>query len=190
MEHLMKYIVLIYFFVTSCDYRAPSTPQSSSGVRQARVEVETGPDGLTAEQRNIRDRLAEDNRPGSVKHLYIISAFSGQVILYSTVRGKVTSSGKRLTPTTVAAIEGEFVGEMHNGVPVNIGGRSHYTSEVLQDDGTYGSSVEYLYWWDQRGVYHQHYISGGQIVHVSDKPITVPNIIINLETVGRSETTR
>lgn len=64
----------------------------------------------------------------TTKHLYIISACSGQVIFYSSVYGKVT---------------------------------------------TYGSSVPYIFWWDTNGIYHQHYISGGQIVHISDQPIEV-----------------
>ena len=40
-----------------------------------------------------------------------------------------------------------------------------------------------LYWWDTRDVYHQHYVTGGQIVHISDQPIVVPKIILNLESV-------
>ena len=68
------------------------------------------------------------------------------------------------------------------GLAVNINGETHRTSEVLQDDGTYGYSMDYLYWWDAKGVYHQHYVSGGQIVHVASQPIAVKSIIINLET--------
>lgn len=148
---------------------------SRSGVKPAEeVSVQKGPDGLTAEQRNIRDRLAVDNKPGSIKHLYVISAYSGQVLIYSTVRGKVTSSGKRLSPLAVSSAAGD-------GFAVDFGGDTWHTNEVLQDDGTYGSSVEYLYWWDTKGVYHQHYVSGGQIVTVSDQPLAVKGIIINME---------
>lgn len=32
-------------------------------------------------------------------------------------------------------------------------------------------------------MYHQHYVTGGQIVHLSDQPISVPKVILNLETV-------
>jgi len=156
-----------------------SEPQkSASGVGQARVKIEAGSDGLTTEQRNVRDRLIIDNKPGSIKHLYIISAYSGQVLVYSTVRGKVTSSGKRLTPTSiVVGTSGEY---RRPGFAVPQLG-DVVTSEVLQDDGTYGSSIEYLYWFDQRGAYHQHYVTGGQILHVSDQPIAVKSVIINME---------
>ena len=156
------------------------TPKSASGVAQQTAQVQVGNDGLTVEQRNVKDRLAMDNKPGSIKHLYVISAYSGQVILYSTVKGKVTSSGKRLTPTTVVQREG--FGFTVPALSSQADGRQ-MTNEVLQDDGTYGSSVEYLYWWDVQGRYHQHYVSGGQIVHISDQPISAKSIVINFEAV-------
>ena len=152
-------------------------PVSASGVSKTDVKIQTGSDGLTTEQRNVRDRLLTDNKPGSIKHLYVISAYSGQVLIYSTVRGKVTSSGKRLTPTSVIG----DTSTRNSYFDVDIGGRSLATTEVLQDDGTYGSSIEYLYWWDTKGVYHQHYKEGGQIIHVSDQPIAVKSVIINME---------
>ena len=161
---------------SGCDM-SNGVPESSSGVKKATVQIPTSPDGLTSEQRNIRERLLEDNRPGSVKHLYVISAYSGQVIIYSTVHGKVTSGGKRLTPTSVTG-SGQYGGDHF---VVDIGGNNHRTAEVLQDDGTYGHSMDYLYWWDTKGVYHQHYVSGGQIIHVSNQPLAVKGIIINME---------
>lgn len=152
-------------------------PVSASGVSKANVKVPVGSDGLTIEQRNVRDRVLEDNKPGAIKHLYIISAYSGQAIIYSTVRGKVTSSGKRLTPSSIHFTKGQTP----DGFAIDIDGLTHYTHEVLGDDGTYGSSVEYLYWFDSRGIYHQQYITGGMIVHVSSEPISVKGVTINLE---------
>lgn len=179
----MKYLIPICAAVALLGCQPTEEPRSSSGVGKATVRVPTDPEGFTAEQRNVRERLLEDNRPGSVKHLYIISAYSGQVVLYSTVKGKVTSGGKRLSPTTIMDDCGESNTNC-GGIPVNLDGHWYSTGEVLQDDGTYGSSVEYLFWWDVRGVYHQHYVSGGQIVHVSSEQIAVRNIIINLEVTG------
>lgn len=155
--------------LAACD-RAPA-PESTSGVKKATVHVNTDPNtGLTVEQRNVRDRLVEDNKPGAVKHLYIIAPESGQVLIYSTVRGKVTSSGKRLSPGTT-----------NSSQAVQIGSERHYTNEVLSDDGTYGSSVEYIFWWDAQGRYHQHFFTGGQIIHVSNYPLTVNSVILNME---------
>ena len=161
-----------------CD-GAAQAPKSASGVSKASVQVRAGSDGLTVEQRNVRDRLVADNKPGSIKHLYVISAYSGQVLIYSTVRGKVSSSGKRLTPSTV--VVGSSGDYRRNGFAVNVGGDSLTTSEVLEDDGTYGSSVPYVYWFDAKGAYHQHYVEGGQIVHISDQPLAVKSIVLNME---------
>lgn len=174
--------------IAGCDETVAATPQpqSASGVTQVSARVQPGSDGLTVEQRNIKARLEEDNKPGAIKHLYIISPYSGQVILYSTVKGKVTSGGKRLTPTHLAV--GTSGESKLPGVEIpNIPSASGFwykatTDEVLQDDGTYGQSGDYLYWWDVRGVYHQHYLTGGQIVHVSSVPINVKSVTLNLET--------
>jgi hypothetical protein len=160
-----------------------SEPTSTTGVKKATATVQTDPDGYTVEQKNIMGRLAEDNKPGAVKHLYVISAYSGQVILYSTVKGKVTSGGKRLTPTSVEEVSG--TARFYNGVPVQIGNYSGWTREVIQDDGTYGSSGDYVYWWDVRGVFHQHYVTGGAFLHVANQPISAKSVILNLETTER-----
>jgi hypothetical protein len=185
MKH--RSLILLALFVmplalgtSECDNTGKATPMSSSGVEKASVKVPVGPDGMTEEQRNIANRLKEDNKPGAMKHLYVISAYSGQVIIYSPVRGKVTSGGKRLTPKAVVGTDGQYVDGESRGMKVGVGGRTYFTPEVIQDDGTYGDSGEYLYWWDTKGIYHQHYIAGGQIVHVSSEPLAVKSIIINM----------
>lgn len=162
---------VICFNFSSClpEERTRKEEVSSGGVKKASVKVETGADGLTIEQRNVAERLKRDNDIGSIKHLYVISAYSGQVILYSTVKGKITSSGKRLTSdTTLVKADG---GQYSVDLPV----------PRIQDDGTYGSSVPYVFWFDSKDIYHQHYVSGGQILHVSEQPISVKNIVINME---------
>lgn len=164
-----------------CEQSQPA--QSDSGIKKATVKVQTDAEGFSIEQRNVMKRLEIDNKPGSIKHLYVVSAMSGQVLLYSTVKGKVTSSGKRLTPNSVTAVNSGTT--VYTPSLVSIGGQGYYTNEVLQDDGTYGSSVEYVFWFDVRGAYHQHYVSGGQILHVSDQPIAVKDVVLNLENVSR-----
>lgn len=177
-------MVMITLLLSSCEFAPQRGPVSSSGVEQATTKVETDADGNTVEQKNIMERLKRDNMPGSIKHLYIMSAYSGDVLIYSTVIGKVTSSGKRLTPVTVQGGTGwdynknSNLSSMDNRV--TIGDKSFITDEVIQDDGTYGSSIEYLYWFDSKGIYHQQYITGGMIVHVSDQPIAVKSVILNL----------
>ena len=151
---------------------------SDSGVEKATIKVETDVDGNTIEQKNIMERYRRDNLPGSIKHLYVISPLSGQVLLYSTVKGKVTSSSKRLTPESVV---GDGFNTNSNNNVVYINGRGYTTNEVMGDDGTYGPSIQYLYWFDSKGVYHQHYLGGNEMLHISDQPLAVKSILLNLE---------
>lgn len=172
---LFSSLLLVFCSTANAGWFDPVQATSDSGIAKASVRVPVGSDGLTTEQRNVANRLKMDNMPGSIKHLYIISAYSGQVLIYSTVKGKVTSSGKRLGPLTVTN-----AGNLYD-MQVQINGQSYYTNEVEQDDGTYGSSVDYIYWWDVRGIYHQQYITGGMIVHISDQPLSVKSVVINME---------
>ena len=175
---IVIFIFCSLFFGANC----AEEPTSTSGITKAEVTVPKGSDGLTTEQRNVGARLKADNAPGAIKHLYVISAYSGQTLIYSTVKGKVTSSGKRLSPTVAsgsANSPGAFVFSTKNS--------RVYTNEVLQDDGTYGSSTEYLYWWDTKDVYHQHYVQGGQILHVSSEPLSVKSVVINMEVSAKKD---
>jgi len=180
--YLLLGAMFVFLVIFAGCFLDNKTPQSTSGVKKVEVRIKPGADGLTAEQRNVGKRMTEDNLPGAIKHLYVISAYSGQVIIYSTVDTKVTSSGKRLTPETV-----ESAGETEDGFPLTVGVWHGYTTEVLGDDGTYGPSVPYIYWWDTKGVYHQHYVSGGQILHISGQPLAVKSIIINMEVTQKAE---
>lgn len=164
--------IFIVFTAEDCNDNATST----SGVKRATVAVETNESGKTTEQINIITKLENDNKVGVIKHLYVISPYSGQVILYSTVLGKVTSSNKRLSPKEINNVGNSFAFEIE--------GRRYFTDEVLGDDGTYssgGGSTDYIYWADSKQQWHQHFLTGGQIVHVSDRPMAVKSVIINVE---------
>ena len=170
------------FSLSACNEPAPAAKSTTGQVQQVAAKVQVQKNGATVEQNNVAKRLKADNTPGSIKHLYVISAMSGDIVIYSTVQGKVTSSSKRLSPTTVGNIDNQYSGSNSKGIAVRVGDQKKYTTEVLQDDGTYGSSVPYVYWFDVGGVYHQHYITGGQIFHVTDAPMNVGKIILNMET--------
>ena len=180
----MLFAVIAMFGLMSNSKCDSVETETNSGVSKATVKIQTNANGNTVEQVKIAERVVNDNKPGAIKHLYVISPYSGQVILYSTVDGKVTSSGKRLQPKTV-------IGDGNNNVGDNnyifIGGKKFTTNEVIQDDGTFGDSDPYIYWWDVRGVYHQHFMTGGQIIHVSDQPLNVKGVIINIETLAKNE---
>ena len=160
---------LIMSAFTGCglDLSEP-VPQSRSGVAIASAQVAVQADGLTQEQSNVKHRIEMENKPGAIQHLYIISAYSGQVLLYSTVKGKVTSSTKRLSPSSVV-------------VQLEAVTSNRYNPELIGDDGTYGSSIEYLYWWDIKGNYMQYYISGGTMTIISDQPRQFGRVTMQVE---------
>jgi hypothetical protein len=174
---VMTVIIGISFqaIVTSCQIQTKES-ESSTGVAKATATVQTDANGFTAEQRNIMEKYKRDNVPGAIKHLYIISAYSGQVLIYSTVQGKVTSGTKRLTPSIVEGSSG-----WGNMFMVKIGSETYYTKEVLGDDGAYGGSGDYIFWFDTKGIMHQQYMGGGMILHISDQPLAVKSITINME---------
>lgn len=165
----LLFILVSGLLITSCT--EPQQQKSDSGVKKATTVVKTDSNGQTIEQQNIIERLKRDNDVGSVKHLYVISSYTGDVLQYSTVKGKVTSGGKRLSPKTVNGNSGGLTGIDYNSV--NIGGVNYVTDEVLDDGGAYGDSGNYLFWFDTQGNYHQYYPSGGTYLEICDKPLRV-----------------
>lgn len=154
---------------SSCNDNGQAT--SDSGVKKASTTVQTDANGHTVEQTNYIERVKRDNMIGSVKHLYIISCYTGDVLEYSTVKGKVTSGGKRLSPSSVTANARESSQLNSNWVTLN--GVDYTTSEVPDEYGMYGSSSPYFYWFDAQGNYQQYYPSGGTYVHISDRPLNI-----------------
>jgi hypothetical protein len=136
---MFKTIISIFslgILLVSCGLNTQQ--KSDSGVTKATTAVQTDANGKTIEQENIIERLRRDNLPGSVKHLYIISSYTGDVLQYSTVKGKVTSGNKRLSPKTVQGDQGALSNAYFN--TVTIGGLPYITDEVLDDGGAYGES--------------------------------------------------
>lgn len=147
-----------------CDQQEPT---STSGAKKVTTTVPIGPDGMTIEQRLVERRLKEDNKIGAIKFAYCGSAMTGGVIYQSTVEGKVVSSGKRLSPRSIDYTGGTSL----DGFAIEIGGKTHYTKEILSDDGTYGESIPYLFWWDVDSTYYQQYITGGTFFLVTSRPV-------------------
>jgi hypothetical protein len=141
---------------------------TQSGIKKAQVKAETDLNGNTIEQLNIMEKIKRDNMVGTIRHLYIISSYTGEVFEYSAVKGKITSGAKRLSPKIANGGEGN--GTFRVG---NFGGTNVYSDEILSDDGTYGESANYLYWFDTKGNYHQYFPTGGTYIHISDAPLTI-----------------
>lgn len=178
MKSIITILLLTVLF--ACNDGGSNQQKSDSGVTKATVQVQTDATGKTIEQENIIERLRRDNLPGSVKHLYVISSYTGDVLQYSTVKGKVTSGSKRLSPKTV---NGNGMNNAGWSNMVSIGGTSYTTDEVLDDGGAYGESGSYMYWFDAQGNYHQYYPAGGTYVSICDKPqrIKKANFTVTME---------
>lgn len=165
--------ILAFFLMTSegCVSEGTDRNTADSGVKKAHAKVKVGASGLTAEQENVKEYIEYSNIPGTIKHLYVVSVYSGDVIIYSPVRGKVTSSGKRLT-SNMTLVSGD--GGQYN---------RDFVMGRIGDDGTYGgaNAAQYIYWKDTQGKFHKHFVTGGQIIHVSETPMLFPKVILNVD---------
>jgi hypothetical protein len=157
----------------------PSSPTSASGLSVQHVSLSPVKDGMSLEQYNIAQRYLHDNKPDAMKYVYVIGE-NGQVCLHYTILGKVTSSEKRLTPQTVAAYGGGDYNNQ-NGMDITIGSRTYETEEVIEDDGTYGSSSEYVYMWTTAGNYIQVIPMGSFLMVVADKQLTPTELTFTME---------
>jgi hypothetical protein len=118
-----------------------------------------------AEIDNIKNRLELTSQPGLLGYIVLLNE-SGQPVYYSGVKGKITSGSKRLTEPDRSGAWGA--------------GQNNVVRAAPSDEGTYGSSGEYIFFWTTNGQYVQW---NGKYFY-SDKPIrlTVQPLVVNVET--------
>lgn len=118
-----------------------------------------------AEIDNIKRRLELTSNPGQIGFVLLLNEM-GKPVMYTSVKGKITSGGKRLTPPQeVRCLE----------VAESVG-CSQQMVEAPSDEGTYGSSNPYIFFWTADGQYIQW---SGKYLY-SDKPFRIedPTIVI------------
>jgi hypothetical protein len=117
-----------------------------------------------AEIDNIKRRLELTSKPGLLGYIVLLNE-SGQPIYYSTVKGKITSGSKRLTRPDRSTTEGA--------------GANNVVMAAPSDEGTFGSSGEYVFFWTTSDQYVQW---NGKYFY-SDKPIrlTVQPLVVSIE---------
>lgn len=164
MRYLVAIGVILLAFGTACS--VPETTQSVQS-EKARDAAQSVRFDENAEIENIKYRLQLTSQPGLIGYIVLFNG-AGQPILYTTVKGKVTSGSKRLTDPNVC---------LNYFVDADGTMRNH---SCPSDEGTYGSSNPYIFFRDQSGRYHQW--SGDYLY--SDQPIrlSVEPLVINLET--------
>lgn len=116
-----------------------------------------------AEIDNIKRRLELTSNPGQIGFILLLNEM-GKPVMYTSVKGKVTSGGKRLTSSQ----------EIRHGDCGEFG--CDQIVEAPSDEGTYGSSNPYIFFWTVDGQYIQW---SGKYLY-SDKPFRIddPTIVI------------
>ena len=122
-----------------------------------------------AEIDNIKRRLELTSSPSLVGYIILLNGM-GQPILYTGIQGKPTSSGKRLTPPV--KLWDVDKGEWH-GSEVNV---------APSDEGTWGSSDPYIFFWDINGQYMQwkgEYLYSDKPFRLQVEPIVIGSLPVN-----------
>lgn len=162
--------LFIFFFLTGCQVQMQS---SASGAEQVTdlPQIPKNSQGRTVEQQNIWDRVKVTTDPTKVMWIHLI-ALDGNIIRRMPVRSKTTSSGKRLEPKQAADANGFYPNATQKfSRPSSL----IKTDEIMQADGTYGDSDQYVYWFDPMGRYHQWGTAGGLGYLLTDYPIDLVN---------------
>lgn len=127
-----------------CDDGKPApTNNKNTQAERARQAAESIQFTDNAEIENIKRRLELTSKPG-LQGFIILLNNAGQPILYEGVKGKVTSGSKRLT-------DPRSIHKFGNGN----GGVAPAVTDSPSDEGTFGSSGDYVFYWNQNGQYRQ-----------------------------------
>lgn len=130
----------------------PKSQQAAHGAMMADAVIQHS-GGVNSEQDNIAKRLRLTMNPGQIGFVALFNQ-AGAPIAYYGVKGKITSSGKRLTaPDQLRVLE-------------NSNGWTNSVVTAPADEGAYGSSDPYVYFWTTDGQYVQW---NGPYLY-SDKP--------------------
>lgn len=147
--------------VVACvpDSPAKSTKQTQSQKAAKAAQAITFTEN--AEIDNIKARLELTSSPSMLGYVALMNEM-GQVVMYTGVKGKITSSGKRLTvPVQKYKIDrGANYGTTLGPAP--------------SDEGTWGSSSPYIYFWTTNGQYIQwsgKYLYSDQPFRLSAEPL-------------------
>lgn len=112
-----------------------------------------------AEIENIKKRLELTSKPGLLGYIVLLNDM-GQPVFYSGIKGKPTSGSKRLTRLD------EYYPKGSNG----------FMRHSSSDEGTYGSSGNYIFFWTTEGQYMQwdgRYLYSDQPLRLAIQPLVM-----------------
>lgn len=152
MKKFIGLAILTFALSLGCQYQPSVRDIQAQKAQQAANSVQfLG----NAEIDNIKRRLELTSNPGQMGYVLLLNEM-GQPILYTTVKGKITSSGKRLTHK--------------DGCGVND------REDCPSDEGSYGSSDPYIYFWTMDGQYIQWnsgYLYSDKPLRIEQKPLVI-----------------
>jgi hypothetical protein len=156
----MKKVLIIVALMASVAFTTACVPQNSSPKTAKATQAQKAKEAANsisftenAEIDNIKARLELTSNPGLTGFVLLMNE-AGQPIMYTGVKGKITSGGKRLT-NPQRQVKGSGGGYTKSDVMV-----------APSDEGTWGSSNPYVYFWTTSGQYVQW---NGKYLY-SDKP--------------------
>ena len=141
---LLGTVLMLTLMGNSCDQ--PNTPPTVQQQQASKAADAAKHLNFTdnAEIDNIKHRLELTAQPELLGFIALVNNV-GQIALYTPVKGKVTSGGKRLTPPFQVSRTQRDCGES-------------YCDDITaapSDEGTWGSSNEYIYFRAPTGQYFQ-----------------------------------
>ena len=166
-------VLLTTACLTACD-----PPQPSNKTEQARIAERAAQSIVfteNAEIDNIKRRLELTANPGLLGFVALINDV-GQIALYTPVTGKITSGSKRLTKPWAGV--GEIIGSKCANQQFTP--KCDDIIDSPNDEGTWGSSNPYIYFWTPAGQYIQTSMS----YIYSDKPFRLREepLLLTLDT--------
>ena len=154
---LLPVIAVLCMGASKCD---DSPAENKSAQKQAAANAAASIRFTdNAEIENIKRRLELTSQPGLLGYILLMNE-AGQPVAYLGVRGKVTSGSKRLTPPDRYTPQGA------NG----------FIRQEASDEGTWGSSDPYIYFWTTDGQYVQwsgKYLYSDQPIRLRVEPLVV-----------------
>lgn len=157
-------IAVIALLVAGCGEKSPQiVTKKETQAQKAQAAANSVQFSENAEIENIKKRLELTSNPGLMGFVVLMNEM-GQPVMYAGVKGKITSGSKRLTPSyELKRIDcGEW--------------RCEKELPASSDEGTYGNSAEYIFFWTVSGQYVQwngKYLYSDKPFRLSIKPLVI-----------------
>lgn len=158
----MRTITAIIALITTLFLSGCNEPSNTKNQQSEKAKIAAQSINFTenAEIDNIKKRLELTANPGLLGFVVLLNE-TGQPVMYTGVKGKITSGGKRLTETA------RIVGLDNKAV-----------LPTASDEGTFGSSGEYIFFWtpsDQYIQWNGKYLYSDKPFRLSTEPLMIAN---------------